>query len=266
MEGMLLCHVVVKQCFGAYVVFHSYLFPAGFVFKHGVTIKPQRYCFLSFLTTPLGLFLGRGTLTGIFQGRCYYSFHRVTRLLWCDRLLKEAAAKEENQKDSVFSVIKDSSNSTIFPVGPYLLWPTIPGWPFSAGIHQNSDTHYVKSSHRAFCGLGEAEAARQPPLAAELSPSVSPHRCSMVGASQHGCSRRVPKTIPHPLGHAKDTQLCANEEEPAQKSPPVVAQARTSISILLSIACLFFSVSSFCFGFAPLLISFLKYPGPNPSF
>lgn len=171
-----------------------------------------------------------------------------------------------NQKDSVFSVIKDSSNSTIFPVGPYLLWPTIPGWPFSAGIHQNSDTHYVKSSHRAFCGLGEAEAARQPPLAAELSPSVSPHRCSMVGASQHGCSRRVPKTIPHPLGHAKDTQLCANEEEPAQKSPPVVAQARTSISILLSIACLFFSVSSFCFGFAPLLISFLKYPGPNPSF
>lgn len=95
-----------------------------------------------------------------------------------------------NQKDSVFSVIKDSSNSTIFPVGPYLLWPTIPGWLFSAGIHQSSDAHYVKSSHRAFCGLGEAEAARQPPLAAELSPSVSPHRCSMVGVSQHGCSRR----------------------------------------------------------------------------
>lgn len=148
---MLLCHAVVKLCFGAYVVLHSCLFPAVSVFKHGVTIKPySEALFLFFLTTPLGLVLDRGTLTGIFQGWCYYSFHRVTHLLWSDRLLKEAVAKEENQQDSVFSVIKDWSNSAIFPVGPYLLWPTIPGWPFAIEIRQSSDAHYVKPSHHAF--------------------------------------------------------------------------------------------------------------------
>lgn len=136
-EGMLLCHAVVKQCSDAYVVLHSCLFPAVSVFKHGVTIKPySEVLFLSFLSTHLGLFLDRGTLTGIFQGWCYYSFHRVTHLLWSDRLLKEAVAKEENQQDSAFSVIKVSSNSAIFPVSSCLLWPTIPGWPFSVASEQ----------------------------------------------------------------------------------------------------------------------------------
>lgn len=91
-------------------------------------------------------------------------------------------------------------------------------------------------------GLGEVEAAGQPPLAAGLSPSVSPHRCSMIGAAQHGCSRRVPRAIPHPLGHAKDTQLCANKKN-LHRSPflLLLRPGLVSTSFLASHA--FFSLS-----------------------
>lgn len=59
----------VKRCSGAYTEHHSRLFPAAFVFEHSVTIKPlPEVLILSCLTTPLGLFLNREKLKGVFQG------------------------------------------------------------------------------------------------------------------------------------------------------------------------------------------------------
>lgn len=88
--------------------------------------------------------------------------------------------------------------------------------------------------------------------------SVPPQRYKKPEAAWDRFSRRDPKTIPLMLGNTKGAKFCVKEEEPAQKSLAAVVQARTFIRILLSIPCLFFSVSSSCFGFALLLISFLK--------
>lgn len=75
----------VKWCSGAGSVYYTSLFPAVFMFKCSVAIKPlSEVLFLSFLTAPQGLCLDREKDKGRFQGQCY-CFHRVAHLPRAER-------------------------------------------------------------------------------------------------------------------------------------------------------------------------------------